>query len=103
MTERQATHEFEGRLVTRQELRHELEQRFRPLRPASKTRLLLAAFFGPLLWTACVLLAVFVVQPTHEILLGALVSVACLVSAAVVLLLMRRGRVKEERGNVGPA
>jgi hypothetical protein len=82
---------------TRSELQRELESRFRPLRPASTPRLVLAAIFGPLLWALCILVAVFLVHPTDEILVGVLVAAASLVAAMLVLLALRRARVHEER------
>jgi hypothetical protein len=89
--------EVGGRGLTRAELQQELESRFRPRRPASTARLVLAAIFGPLLWALCVLVAVVLVQPTGEILTGALVAAVSLLAAAAVLLLLRRGRIEEER------
>lgn len=90
-------HEFEGRLVTRQELRQELEDRFRPLRPANTARLILAGIFGPLLWVLCILFAVFLVQPTQEIVFGAIVTALSFVAAGIILLLVHRARRREER------
>ncbi|MBS1676045.1 MAG: hypothetical protein JST08_01545 [Actinobacteria bacterium] len=96
-------HELDGRGLTKGELRRELESRFRPLRPASTTRLILAGILGPLLWVVCVLFAVFLVQPTDEILTGALVATASLILAMLVLLVLRRGRIREEKEYVGAA
>lgn len=87
----------DGRDLTRAELQRELESRFRPKRPASTVRLVLAAIFGPLLWALCILVAAVLVHPTHEIVTGALVTVVCLLAAAAILLVLRRARVREER------
>jgi hypothetical protein len=87
----------------RRELRDELESRFQPLRPASLPRLILAAIFGPLVWALCILVAVLWVKPTDEILLGVLVAVLAFLIAVIVLLLLRRGRVREERNHVESA
>lgn len=100
---REVVHELGGRRLTTGELKEELESRFRPLRPASTPRLVLAAIFGPLLWVVCVLVAVFLVQPTHEILTGALVTVVSLLLAAAILLMLRRGRTREEEEYVDAA
>ncbi|HEX3736003.1 MAG TPA: hypothetical protein VHV53_00535 [Solirubrobacterales bacterium] len=89
--------------LTRGELQQELESRFRPLRPASTPRLILAAIFGPLLWVLCVLVAVFLVEPTDEILTGALVAAVSLVVAVFILLALRRARIREEREHVDSA
>ena len=89
--------------MTRRELRDELESRFRPLRPANAPRLILAGVFGPLVWILCILFAALVVQPSDEILLGTLVAVVSLAIAASVLLLLRRGRVREEHRFVDSA
>jgi drug/metabolite transporter (DMT)-like permease len=95
-------HDFEGRSVTRRELRRGLEARFQPLRPARSWRLLLAGIFGPLVWVACILFAILLIKPTDEVLLGALITVASLIFATTVLLMLRRGRIHEERDYVGP-
>jgi hypothetical protein len=98
-------HGLDGRLRARRrrELQDELESRFRPMRPASLPRLILAAIFGPLAWLACVLLAVALVQPGHQVLLGALVAAAAFLFGVIVLLLLRRGRTREERDCVDSA
>lgn len=83
--------------------RHELEARFRPLRPASRTRLILASILGPLAWVLAVLLAALLVQATFQIELGGLVTAVSLTVAAAVLVLLRRGREKEERDYVDSA
>jgi hypothetical protein len=99
---RKLLHRFEGRSVTRRELRRGLEARFQPLRPARSWRLLLAGIFGPLVWVACILFAILLVKPMDEVLLGALITIASLVFAAIVLLMLRRGRIHEERDFVDP-
>jgi hypothetical protein len=80
-----------------------LESEFRPMRPASLPRLILAAILGPLVWIVCILLAVLLVQPKAEILFGALIAAVAFLLAAIVLLLVRRGRIREERDSVGSA
>lgn len=90
-------HELDGQLLTRNELRDELESRFRPLRPASTPKLILAAIFGPIVWAVCVLLAVVLIHPTQQVVEGALVALFSLIFAGTVLLLLRRGRIHEER------
>lgn len=73
------------------------------MRPASLPRLILAGIFGPLLWVLCVAFAVFIVEPTDEVLFGALVAVIAFLLAAIVLLALRRGRIHEEREYVDSA
>jgi hypothetical protein len=85
------------------ELRGELESRFRPMRPASAPRLILAAIFGPLVWVVCVLFAVLLVRPTDEVLIGTVVAAVAFLLAAAVLLALRRGRIHEERDHVDSA
>jgi hypothetical protein len=63
----------------------------------------LAAILGPLAWVLCVFLALLLVDTTREIMLGILVAVVSLVLAGAVLLLLRRGRLKEERRHVESA
>ncbi|MBV9366462.1 MAG: hypothetical protein JO286_14870 [Solirubrobacterales bacterium] len=83
--------------------RHELEARFKPMRPASRPRLVLASLLGPVAWVLAFLLVSVLINFTIEIELGLLVTVASLVVAALVLALLRHGRDSEERRYVGPA
>lgn len=82
---------------------HELEARFKPMRPASRARLVLAAILGPLTWLLAIALVSVLISFTIMIVLGLLVTVASFVLAAIVLVLLRRGRDSEERHYVGPA
>jgi hypothetical protein len=93
--------EVGDRLVPRRELAAELEARFRPLRPASTPRLVLAAIFGPVVWAICILLAVLLVEPTREVVLGGLIAGVCFVAAGFVLSVLRWGRLREQRHRVG--
>lgn len=83
--------------------RHELEARFRPLRPAATPKLILAAVLGPLAWMLAFALASVLVSFSAAIVLGFLITLASLLIAAVVLVVLRRGRDNEERRFVGPA
>ena len=71
--------------------------RFEPLRPAPRSRLIVAVLVGPLLWLVALLVATVVLQRTDAIEIALLVAgVSFLVSAAL-LLLLRAGRRREER------
>jgi hypothetical protein len=82
---------------------HELEARFKPLRPASHKRLVLAAVFGPFTWALAFALVSVLVSSARAIVIGLLITVASLVMGAGVLVVLRRGRDSEERRYVGPA
>jgi hypothetical protein len=92
--------EVGDRLVPRRELAAELESRFRPLRPASTPRLALAVVFGPVAWALCISFAVLFVEPTREIVVGAIVAGISFAASALVLSLLRWGRMREERAHV---
>jgi hypothetical protein len=71
--------------------------RFRPLRTASRGRLAVAFVLGPLLWVVAMLVTAVLVERTDAIELGLLVTFAAFVVASIVLLLLWRGRRREER------
>jgi hypothetical protein len=73
------------------------EERFRPLRPASGWRLLLAMVLGPVAWIVAFVIAGWLVERTSVVEIGLLVTVASFVFAAVVLSVLRLGRLREER------
>ena len=76
---------------------HGFEDPFRPLRPASGLKLIAALVLGPILWLAALLVASWLLDRTNAIELGLLVTAASFVFAAVVLSLIRIGRLREER------
>jgi hypothetical protein len=74
-----------------------LDERFRPLRPASRPKLIAALVLGPILWLVALLVASWLLDHTDAIELGLLVTAVSFVFAAVVLSLLRLGRQREER------
>jgi hypothetical protein len=74
-----------------------IDERFRPLRPASRPKLIAAFVLGPILWVAALMVVAWLVDRTDAIELGLLVTAASFVFAAVVLSLLRVGRRREER------
>lgn len=83
--------------------RDELEARFKPLRPAQRPRLILAAVFGPLAWLVALAIVSVLISFSRAIVLGFLVTLASLLIAAIVLVVLRRRRDSEERRFVGSA
>jgi len=73
------------------------DDRFRPLRPASRPRLIAAFVLGPVLWAAALALVARVVKYTDAIAVGLLVALVVFVISAIVLSLLRQGRLREER------
>jgi hypothetical protein len=76
---------------------HGFDETFRPLRPASRPKLIAAFVLGPILWVIALLVASWLLDRTNAIELGLLVTAASFVAAAVVLSLLRLGRLREER------
>ena len=76
---------------------HGFEDPFRPLRPASRPKLIAALVLGPILWLVALVVASWLLGHTDAIELGLLVTAASIVLAAVVLSLLRVGRRREER------
>ncbi len=76
---------------------HGFEEPFRPLRPASRPKLIAAFVLGPILWVIGLILVSWVLDRTDAIELGLLIAAASFVFAAVVLSLLRIGRNREER------
>jgi hypothetical protein len=73
------------------------EDRFWPLRPASRARLIAAIVLGPVLWAIGLAIVAAIVEYTDAIQLGLLVMVVSFVLSAIVLSLLRQGRLREER------
>jgi hypothetical protein len=76
---------------------HGFAEPFRPLRPASGPKRIAALVLGPIMWVAAFMLASWLLDRTNAIELGLLVTAATFVFAAVVLSLLRLGRLREER------
>ncbi len=71
---------------------------FSPYRRASKAWLRVSLFLlGPLLWLVSVVLVAIVVHRTDLILLGALIAVGSFLLALILLAIVRRRRIAEER------
>lgn len=73
------------------------DDRFRPLRPVSRPRLIAAIVLGPALWAIVLAFVAQVVKYTDAIAAGLLVALVSFVISAVVLSLLRQGRIREER------
>jgi membrane protein implicated in regulation of membrane protease activity len=70
---------------------------FEPLQPASRTRLVLAIVFGPVLWLVALIVTAIVVHRSWAIELGLVVTAVSFLVALVVLTLLHAGRHREER------
>jgi hypothetical protein len=73
------------------------EDRFRPLRPASRPRLIAAIVLGPVLWAGAFAVVAALIEYTDAIQLGLLVALVSFVISAAVLSVLRLGRLREER------
>jgi hypothetical protein len=73
------------------------DARFRPLRPASRPRLIAAIVVGPVLWLAALVVAGRLIARLDVVAIGLLVSAASFVVSALVLVLLRVARRREER------
>ncbi len=71
--------------------------RFEPLYPASRASLIVGVVLGPLLWLVAIAIAAWFFEYTWAIALGLLVTVASFFLALVVLALLRRARLRQER------
>jgi len=74
------------------------DQPFRPMRPASGPKLVAALVLGPIMWLVALLVASWLLDRTNAIELGLLFTAAAFLFAAVLLSLLRLGRIREERG-----
>jgi uncharacterized membrane protein len=72
--------------------------RFSPYRRASRVWLRVTLFLvAPLLWVLSLLIVAVVVRRTDAILIGALIAAVSFVVAVVLLVVVRRLRIPEER------
>jgi len=71
--------------------------RFEPLRPASRTTLIVGIVVGPFLWLVVIAVAAWLFHYTWAIMLGLVVVVASFVLALVGLAILRRERVRQEK------
>lgn len=70
---------------------------FRPLRPATGTKLVFAAVIGPVAWVVAWLVAAWLIYRSDAIELGLLVTVVSFLLAVPVLGLLAWARDREER------
>ncbi len=70
---------------------------FEPLRPASRKRLLMGIVVGPLLWVVGLAVAAWVLHDSAAIEIGLLIALISAVVSAVVLVLLRHARVRQEK------
>jgi O-antigen/teichoic acid export membrane protein len=71
--------------------------RFKPLRPASRKRLLLGLVLGPLLWIVALIVVAAVLHYSSAIELGLLAALISAVASTIVLLILRHGRIRQEK------
>jgi hypothetical protein len=71
--------------------------RFEPLRPASRKRLLIGIALGPLLWVVALIVVAWVLHDSSAIELGLLVALISAVVSTIGLVLLRQGRVRQEK------
>jgi hypothetical protein len=71
--------------------------RFRPLRPASGPRLILAFLLGPVLWMVAVVFGAWILEHTDAIEIGLLITAVAFVVALLVMSMLWVGRRREER------
>jgi hypothetical protein len=70
---------------------------FRPLRPATGTKLVLAAVIGPIAWVIAWVVAAWLIYRNDLIEFGLLVTAGSFLFAVPVLSLLAWGRTREER------
>jgi hypothetical protein len=73
------------------------QTRFRPLRPASRPTLIAAMTVGPLLWVVALVFVAVLFDRTDAIEFALLIAVASFTVSFVVLAVLRRARIREER------
>jgi hypothetical protein len=76
---------------------HAHDEPFRPLRPASRPRLIAGLVLGPVLWLVALLLVALLVHHTDAIEVGLLLTAGSVAVAALVLSVLRWRRRREER------
>jgi TRAP-type mannitol/chloroaromatic compound transport system permease large subunit len=79
------------------------DERFQPLRPASRPKLIAAIVLGPVAWLVVLVIAAWLISFTDAIEFGLLVAAGAFVLAAIVLSVLRLGRRREERRYVDRA
>ena len=71
--------------------------RFEPLRPASRKRMLMAVVIGPFLWLVALITVALVLHFTSAIELGLLIALIAAVVSTIVLVILRQGRIRQEK------
>jgi hypothetical protein len=71
--------------------------RFEPLRPASRKRMLLGILIGPLLWLVALITVAWVLHISSAIELGLLIVFASAAVSTIILVLLRQGRIRQEK------
>ena len=71
--------------------------RFEPLRPASRKRMLVAIIIGPFLWLVGLITVAAVLHFTSAIEFGLLIALITAFLSTIILLLLRQGRVRQEK------
>jgi xanthine/uracil permease len=73
------------------------ETQFRPLRPAPRRKLIAAIVVGPFLWVIALVLAAIAIHRTDAVGIALLIAGTSFAVAFLVLVVVRRGRRREER------
>jgi hypothetical protein len=76
---------------------HGFDERFRPLRPASGRKRIVVLVLGPIMWVVALMVSSWLLDRSNAIEFGLLIAAGSCVFAAVVLSLLRLGRLREER------
>lgn len=71
--------------------------RFEPLRPASRTALIVGVVLGPFLWLVVIAIAAIAFEYSWAIALGLAITVAAFVVSLIALTVLRQGRVRQEK------
>jgi membrane-associated phospholipid phosphatase len=71
--------------------------RFEPLRPASRKRMLVGIVIGPLLWLVALIAVALVLHFTSAVELGLLIALITALLSTIILVILRQGRVRQEK------
>jgi uncharacterized membrane protein len=71
--------------------------RFEPLRPASRKRMLIGIVLGPFLWLVGLITVAWVLHISSAIELGLLIAFIAAFLSTIILVLLRQGRVRQEK------
>jgi formate/nitrite transporter FocA (FNT family) len=74
-----------------------VETHFRPLRPAPRRKLIAAIVAGPILWVTALVLTAVAIDRTDAVGIALLIAGASFAVAFLVLVVVQRGRRREER------